>query len=107
MGDFNSNMLTVNPQSSIMKDFISSNNLQLVNHGITHIKNDSASHIDLCIVDANDTIENFSKSAGPFVHHHFLISVVLELFVPSSTKTDFTYRNLDKTQARMPILIRC
>ena len=88
-------MLTSNPQSSIMKDFISSNNLQLVNHGITYIKNDSFSHIDLCIVDANNTIADFSKSNGPFVHHHFLISVVLEIFVPSSTKTDFTYRNLD------------
>ena len=89
-------MLTVNPQSSIMKDFIFSNNLQLVNHVITHIENDSFPHIDLCIVDTIDTIKDFSKSDGSFVHHHFLISVVLELLVPSSTKNDFTYRNLDK-----------
>ena len=56
MGDFNSNMLTVNPQSSILKDFIATNNLYLINHGVTHIKNDSFSHIDLCIVDTNDNI---------------------------------------------------
>ena len=94
LGDFNSKMLTINPQSSIMKDFISSNNLQLVTHGITHIKNDSSSYIDLCIIDANDTIADFYKSNGPFLHHHFLISVVLEIFLPSSTKNDFMYRNL-------------
>ena len=87
-------MLTVNPQSSIMKDSIFSNNQKLVNHGIIN-KNDSGSHIVLCIVDDKDTIADFSKSNGPLVHHHFLISVVLELFVPSSIKNDFTYRNLD------------
>ena len=56
LGDFNSNMLTVNPQSSIIKIFIQENNLYLIRHGITHIKNESSSHVDLCIVDANDLV---------------------------------------------------
>ena len=70
--------------------------MHLVPHGVTHIKSNSSTHIDLCKVDANDKIIEFTKSEGPFVHHHFLFFVVLELFAPSPTKADLKYRNLDK-----------
>ena len=49
----------------------------------------------ICVQLTPMTLQQIFLNAGPFVHH-FLISVVLELFVPSSTKNDFTYRNLDK-----------
>ena len=94
--DFNSNMLTINPESTIMNEFIKSNNLFLIDHGITHVKNDYVSQLDLCMVDANDSIINFSKSDGPFTHHHFLILATLKIFIPSSTRLNFSYRNLEK-----------
>ena len=55
--------------------------MRLVNHGIAHIKNNSVSHIDLCIVDANDTIADYSESDGPFFHHHFLIEIWIRLIL--------------------------
>ena len=76
-----------------MNEFIKSNNLFLIDHGITHVKNDSVSQFD-----ANDLIINFSKSDGPFTHHHFLISA-LKIFIPSSTRSNFSYRNLEKIDA--------
>ena len=55
--------------------------------------------MDLCVVDANEKIISFSKSNGTFSYHHFLISVTLELFVPSATRSDFSYRNFNKIDA--------
>ena len=48
LGDFNSNMLTVNSESAVMLEFISSNNFLLVNHGVTHVKNNSVTFGSLC-----------------------------------------------------------
>ena len=96
LGDFNSNMLNYNPNSSIISDFIQDNNLKLIPHGVTCIKDDSETHIDLCLVDENEKITNYQKSAGPFIGFHFLISVTLQLFLPCSNRSSFTYRNISK-----------
>ena len=101
MGDFNSNMLTDNPQSSIMREFIDLNGLKLINHGVTHITDTSTSHIDLCLVDEHNTVINYDKSEGPFILNHFLISITLQLFSPRPLKKTITYRkinNIDKSE---------
>ena len=97
MGDFNSNMLTENLQASIMREFINLNGLKLINHGVTHISDTSASHIDLCIVDEHNTVVNFDKSDGPFILNHFLISIILQLFSPAPSKKTINYRKVNHT----------
>ena len=96
LGDFNCNMLNLNPQSSIIFNFLKKHNLSLINHGVTHISETSQSHIDLCIIDENDTVINIGKSISPFIHYHYLISATIKLIVPSPTKSIFTYRKIDQ-----------
>ena len=96
LGDFNSNMLTLNPESSIMSNFISSNSLRLIDHGITHTLPNSSSHIDLCLADENDVISNYETSINPFILNHHLISVSIKLFAPIPTKSSFSYRKIDQ-----------
>ena len=89
LGDFNSNMLTLNPYSNIMCDFILDNSLKLIPHGITHTKLDSQTHIDLCLTDSNDTILSYHKSDGPFIGYHYLIGVTLKFFIPVQLVQNF------------------
>ena len=96
LGDFNSNMLNYNPNSSIIIDFIQDNNLKLIPHGVTCIKDDSEAHIDLRLVDENEKIIKYQKSSGLFIGFHFLISVTHQLFLPCSNRSSFTYRNISK-----------
>ena len=96
LSDFNSNMMNLNPNSSIVSDFLQANNLKLIPHGVTCIKDDSESHIDLCLVDENDAIIKYNKSDVPFIGYHFLISVNLQIFLPCSNRPTITYRNINK-----------
>ena len=89
-------MLTINPQSSIMWNFINDNSLKLTDHGVTHISKDGTIHIDLCIVDANDVVSNSGKSDQIFIQYHFLINVTLKLFFPSPTANEFSFHKLNK-----------
>ena len=95
LGDFNSNMLTENPQSSIMRDFINQNGLKLIDHGVTYITENSSSHIDLCIVDEDNIVIDYGKSYGPFILNHFLISVSLQIFTPGPFHKTITFRRIN------------
>ena len=89
-------MLTKNPQSSIMSNFINSNSLRLIDHGITHSLENSSSHIDLCIVDENENIVHYETSNSPLIKNHHLISVTVKRFIPCPTKSSFLYRKIDQ-----------
>ena len=94
MRDFNVDMLTTNPYSSLLNNILADLSLKLVPHGVTNISTDRGIHIDLILVDNDDTVTKFSKSPSPFINTHFLISISLPVHSCSPPMHKFTIRNI-------------
>lgn len=96
MGDFNSDMLSINADSKVILKFLKKNKLQLIPHGITNTSTERGTHIDLCIADHEDEISHFSTSSSPFINTHFLISATYSIFkISSHPESQFSYRKLN------------
>lgn len=93
-GDFNADMLTQNSSSNIISKFLNKNQLKLIPHGITNTSVDRGTHIDLCLVDTEDSVSNVGKSASPLINTHFLVHANISIFNPHIPSSEYLYRNL-------------
>lgn len=95
MGDINSNMLNVNPQSKIVNDILTENGLKLVPHGAANVGLTSETGIDVCICDEHDQIIDVFKTDATFINNHFLIGFSIFNFTPTKMSESFAYRKID------------
>ena len=93
LGDFNSDLLSDNADAAFLKSFMDENSLFSVPFGATHHTSSSDTWLDLCIVDALDTVTSYSKSVSPFIAGHDWITATLDIYVPQTATCYFSYRD--------------
>ena len=79
--------------------FIAENGLHNVSYGVTHHKSTSDTWLDLCLVDEQDRILDFSKTESPFIMGHDLITATLALQTPKPSIKRFTDRDYNAISA--------
>ena len=99
LGDFNADQLSLSDDAVFVRKFIAENGLQNVPFGATHHKPTSDTWLDLCLVDEQDRILDFSKTESPFINGHDLITATLALQTPKPSITSFTYRDYNAISA--------
>lgn len=96
LGDFNADQLSNSPDAQYIRTLTDDNSLQHVNHGVTHVTKDSETWLDLCLIDASDTVISSSKSNKPLAAGHHLISVELAIKTTKSQAKKILSRPLHK-----------
>lgn len=99
LGDFNADQLSESNDAVLVRRFIEENSLYSVPFGATHHTRDSDTWLDLCLVDASDTVVAYYKTDTPFIAGHDLISATLDIHIPTLKPPDFTYRDIKSVDA--------
>ena len=97
--DFNADQLSLSDDAVFVRKFIAENGLQNVPFDATHHKPTSDTWLDLCLVDQQDRILDFSKTESPFINGHDFITATLALQTPKPSITSFTYRDYNAISA--------
>ena len=103
LGDFNPDQLSLSDDAVSIHKFIAENGLLNVPYGATHHKPTSDAWLDLCLVDEQDRILDFSKTESPFINGHDLITATLTLQTPKPSLKPFTYRDYNAISAEFLI----
>lgn len=93
-GDLNSNLFdSTNYHGTHLKALIDEFSLHVIPSGASHHVNFSDTWLDLILVNDEDKVLNFKKSAAPFICGHDYIIIDLELRHNSPTEETRRYRD--------------
>ena len=92
-GDFNPDQLYSSEDAKLIRSFITENSLFSVPFGATHHTKSSDTWLDLCLVDALDTVLTYWKTDCPFIAGHDLIMATLDIHIPTPQISEYTYRD--------------
>ncbi|CAG5074153.1 Protein of unknown function [Cotesia congregata] len=95
-GDLNSNLLKSDKSSQHLKSFITDSALYCVPHGATYHQNGVDSWLDVIIVDSQDKIDKFSKSASPFIGGHDYLLCDYKLTSPNNNERIVKFRDFKR-----------
>lgn len=82
--DFNADMNIVTFDSTQVENFVVSSGMYLVLYGSTHLKN-SSTFLNLCIIDNENKLVNYGKTAVPFLSVHDFINVTYDISIERHT----------------------
>ena len=100
LDDFNADQLSVGDDDAIfVRRFIEGNALFSVPYGATHHTSHSDTWLDLCLVDALDTVTYYWKTDTPFIAGHDLLTATLDINIPKQPTSDFSFRDLKSEDA--------
>lgn len=93
LGDFNADQLSQSEDAVFLRNLMEENSLVSVPFGATHHTRTSDTWLDLCLVDALDTVIGHWKTEAPFIAGHDLITATIDLRTSKPVTQDFTYRD--------------